>query len=67
MSLLNVTGSKLRAIHRGLRRRGSVSISLREYARLVGFKPTLAAGTHADLDWLGAEARAFMARKGMRP
>lgn len=61
--LRNVTGAKLRAIHRSERRKGRMGISLRGWARSIAGRPD---ETLPPLAWLAHEARAWLARKGAR-
>lgn len=62
MILKNVTGSKLRAIHRGMRRKGRTALSLRAWARACA---EIFVGDE-QRGWLAAEAAAFLAKKGAR-
>ena len=59
----NVTGTKLRAIHRNLRRKGKTTASLRPWARATAI--FFAEDANPGLNWLGAGAAAWMRRKGM--
>jgi hypothetical protein len=62
MILKNVTCAKLRAIHRGLRRKGRTEMPLRAWARATA---EIFAGDETR-GWLAAEAAAFLAKKGAR-
>lgn len=70
--LKNVTGTKFRAIHRSMRRKGTTNVSLRQAARhaadtlSAAERAAAADGEYNGVLWLAQEAAAFMRRKGMR-
>jgi hypothetical protein len=66
IDLKNVTGTKLRAIHRTERRKNRTTLTLRSWARATAARAgDVNTGQIRSLDWLGAEAAAWMRRKGM--